>query len=82
LWVYALTVVGIRFNVVIDKQFGSIIDIHLEYNVILYVMRNLMEMVLQFREVIQCNVWESLIAYVTWMTVDILILCKGHDSKE
>ena len=76
LWVYALTVFRIRFNVMMDKQFGSIINIHPEHNVIQYVRSNFMETVHQFRVVIQCNIWESLIAYVTSMTVIILFLCK------
>jgi hypothetical protein len=65
LWVYALAVTAILFHVFMDKQFGSIFNFHLEYNVISHVMSKVMETVLRFRAVIHCNVWESLIAHVT-----------------
>lgn len=38
LWVYALTVTGIHFNVFMDGQFDSIINVYSEHNAISHVM--------------------------------------------
>jgi len=78
---YALTVIGILLDVFMDKQYGSIISIHPEHNVISYVMSYIMEMVLRFRVVVHCDVWESLIAHGTQMTVNIMLHSERDVSK-
>lgn len=47
-------------------------------NVISHILRNLMEMVLQFRAVVHCNIWEPLIIHTAQMIVKILCFCVKY----
>ena len=63
------------------KAVGSIFNVYPKWNIISYVMSNLRETVLRFRAVVLCDVWESLIAHATQMTLNITHLCEQYDSK-
>jgi len=62
---YALKATGILFDVFMNQHFGSIFNLHQRQSVSSCVMSKVMETVVQFREVIYCDICESLIGHAT-----------------